>query len=89
MYIAMLYIIQDGVNLLQILKVEDFGRKDPGKGALKLMDVLFTDDELSSCCYKRISKRFAKPGLDNKRVKMLEGGLVHDLILASIAPRLP
>ena len=73
---AQFAVIKDGVNLLQVLKTEDYDRKDPGKGALKLMDVLFTDDEMASSCYKRSSRRFVKAGLDEKRVKLLEGGFL-------------
>lgn len=36
------------------------------------MDVLFTDDEMSKCCYKE-SKRTTKPGLNKDKVKLLEG----------------
>ena len=51
----------------------DPSRKDPGKGALKLMDEIFSDEEMASSCYRKLSPRFVKPGLDEKRVHFLEG----------------
>ena len=50
----------------------DSERANPGKGALKLMDRLFSSEELANCCYKNISGRCAKPELDKKQVKYLE-----------------
>uniref|UniRef100_A0A1X7SP61 BEN domain-containing protein n=1 Tax=Amphimedon queenslandica TaxID=400682 RepID=A0A1X7SP61_AMPQE len=61
---------ESGVNLL------DVEATDPSKYTLTLMDTLFTDDELSSCCYIA-SKRTAKPGLDKNKVKLLEKCIIE------------
>lgn len=50
---------------------------DPGKAALKLMDVLFTDEEMSSSCFKPGSRRSCKPALDEYRVKLIEDCLLQ------------
>ena len=53
------------INLL------DIRAPDPSKYALVLMDAIFTDDELTKCCYES-SKRTTKPGLPADKVKLLE-----------------
>lgn len=61
-----LYLQEQGVNLLNVRG------SSADKYALNLMDVLFTEDELATRCYE-VSKRTTKPGLDPKRVQLLEG----------------
>ena len=54
--------------------LEDPERKDPGKGALKLMERIFLDEEMSSRGHRKLSKCFVKPAcLDEKRVNLLKG----------------
>ena len=45
---------------------------NPAKYALQLMDVLFSDKEMSSPCYSG-SSRTDKPGLDPAKILILEG----------------
>ena len=45
---------------------------DPGKYALNLMDVLFTDEEMRGSCFVATA-RTKKPALDITRVALLEG----------------
>ena len=45
---------------------------DPGKYALQLMDVLFTEKEIASSCYAE-AKKTTKPGLDPEKITLLEG----------------
>ena len=59
-------------DLLEHLMEVDSEKNDPGKGALKLMDKDFTNEEMSSCCYKDVNRRCVKPALDPERVKLLE-----------------
>ena len=54
------------MNLLKLRAV------NPCKYALQLMDVLFTDSEMSTSCYAS-SNKSPKPGLDPTRVALLEG----------------
>lgn len=42
-----------------------------------MMDVIFSDEEMASSCYRKLSSRFVKPGLDKKRVHLLEGCLIE------------
>lgn len=42
-----------------------------------MMDVIFSDEEMASSCYQKLSPRFVKPGLDEKRVYFLEGCLIE------------
>lgn len=44
---------------------------DPGKYALNLMDVLFTDEEMRSSCFISL-KRTKKTGLDEKELLYLK-----------------
>ena len=60
-----LHFQDNGVNLLSIRAVE------PDKYALSLMDVLFTEAEMASCCYD--NKKSSKPGLPPTKVQLLEG----------------
>ena len=53
---------------------EDPDKKVPlHKMALRLMDVLFSDVELSSSCFLKLNSRFRKPPLDKGRVDCLLG----------------
>ena len=60
-----LHLQDNGVNLLVIRAVE------PDKYALSLMDVLFTEVEMATCCYD--NKKSSKPGLPPSKVQLLEG----------------
>uniref|UniRef100_A0A1X7TD73 Uncharacterized protein n=1 Tax=Amphimedon queenslandica TaxID=400682 RepID=A0A1X7TD73_AMPQE len=59
------FITDTGVNLLQIRAT------NPSKYALQLMDIIFTDEEMSSSVYEA-SKRSTKPGLNITKVQYLE-----------------
>ena len=61
---------EDGVNLI-ILR-----GNVPKQLAYNLMDALFTVEEMGSHCFRENSKT-TKPGLDLKRVKLLEGRFHH------------
>ena len=53
---------------------EDPDKKVPlHKMALRLMEVLFSDVELSSSCFLKLNSRFCKPPLDKGRVDRLLG----------------
>lgn len=45
---------------------------DPCKYALALMDAIFTDVEMSTCCFSA-GKRSTKPELPRHKIKLLEG----------------
>ncbi len=62
----LLYVKENGVNLLTISAV------NPTKYALQLMDILFSDFEMSSSCYV-MSSWSSKPGLDSNKVTLMEG----------------
>ena len=64
-------------DLLEHLRNVDGEKKDPGKGALKLMDKVFTDEEMSSHCFKKANGRGEKPALDQARVKRLKRKYMH------------
>ena len=57
---------EDGVNLLTLRG------NVPKQYAYNLMDALFTVEEMGTHCFRENSKT-TKPGLDMKRVKLLEG----------------
>lgn len=56
------------MNLLQVRAV------DEEKYALQLMDALFSDEEMAVSCYIA-SQKSKKPGLNPKKVELLEGWL--------------
>ena len=58
---------------MDLLKEEDGDKRNPRNGALTLMNLFFSDEEMSSRCFKKLNKRFVKPGLDERKVKLLEG----------------
>ena len=57
---------KSGLNLL------NFRGTSPTKYATTLLNALFTEEELATRCYEENS-RTTKPGLDVKRVQLLEG----------------
>lgn len=63
---------ESGVHLLNLRA------PTPSKYALQLMDILFTDEEMSSSIYE-VSKRSSKPGLDAEKVQYLEGS--QDIVI--------
>ena len=70
-------LLQDsGIDLLKLRPTA------ADKYALQLMDILFTDEEMGRCVYKR-SKRSNKPGLDPLRVNLLEG-MYFDMIMIAL-----
>ena len=73
--VLFLFYLQDRADLLNVLSGVDPKRSDPGKGALKLMNKLFTDDEMSQSCYSNAHGRSTKQELDRKRKAVLEGKL--------------
>ncbi len=64
------YTQHNGMDLLAVRA------NDPCKYSLSLMDVIFTTDEMATCCYEA-TKRSKNPPLDKERVKLLEGTLWH------------
>jgi hypothetical protein len=48
--------------------------RDHGKYALALMDAIFEDEEMSTCCFAA-GKRSTKPQLPEAKIKLLEGML--------------
>lgn len=65
---------EDGVNLLTIRG------SAPKQYAYNLMQTLFTVEEMGTHCFRENSKT-TKPGLDIKRVNLLEGRFHHYLSL--------
>ncbi len=59
---------ESGIDLLTLRAV------DPGKYALQLMDVLFSETEMAKSCYQS-SKRTTKPALDSAKINLLEGNI--------------
>ena len=59
---------EDGVNLLSL------PGGIPRQYALNLMDAFFTVEEMGTHCFRENS-RTTKPGLDVKRVQLVEGML--------------
>ena len=47
---------------------------DPAKYALALMDAIFSDEEMGTCCFVA-TKRSTKPPLSVEKVKLIEGML--------------
>lgn len=64
--IGCIIIQKSGLNLL------NFRETSPTKYAPTLLNALFTEEELTTRCYVDNS-RTTKPGLDIKRVQLLEG----------------
>ena len=62
------YIQGDGVNLLSL------PGEIPRQYALNVMDALFTMEEMGTYCFRENS-RTTKPGLDVKKVQLIEGKL--------------
>ena len=59
-----------GVHLLSIRAM------DVPKYALALMDAIFSDDEMGSCCFLP-GKRSSKPQLLQEKIELLEGILIQ------------
>ena len=66
------FYLQKKSNLLKLLEDVDPDGSDPGKGALKLMDRLFTPKEMARSCYKDVHGRCTKPELEQEKRNILE-----------------
>ena len=64
-------------DLLEHLRDVDGEKRDPSKGALKIMDKVFTYEEMSSHCFENVNGRCKKPALDRARVKRLKRKYMH------------
>ena len=69
----------------EFLMEVDSKKANPGKGGMKLLSKIFTDEELSTCCYKNTNGRCSKQELDQKRVKLHKSKSVYIYILYCFA----
>ncbi len=61
---------EKGVNLLSLKAPQ------PEKMALHLMDALFTDEKMGTCCFVA-SSRSKKPALSHEKVALMEGMTIN------------